>query len=48
MRLQGEPPLPTYSMNEEIPQLPNYDETSLDAAFATLADEVRGETGCRR
>ena len=31
-------------MNEEIPQLPNYDETSLDAAFATLADEVRGET----
>jgi phenylalanyl-tRNA synthetase alpha chain len=32
-------------MNEEIPQLPNYDETSLDAAFATVADEVRGETG---
>ena len=31
-------------MNESIPQLPNYDETSLDAAFATLADEVRGET----
>jgi phenylalanyl-tRNA synthetase alpha chain len=31
-------------MNEEIPQLPNYDESSLDAAFATLADEVRGET----
>jgi phenylalanyl-tRNA synthetase alpha chain len=31
-------------MNEEIPQLPNYDESSLDAAFATLADEVRSET----
>ena len=31
-------------MNEEIPQLPNYDESSLDAAFATLADEVRNET----
>jgi phenylalanyl-tRNA synthetase alpha chain len=31
-------------MNEEIPQLPNYGETSLDAAFATLADEVRSET----
>jgi phenylalanyl-tRNA synthetase alpha chain len=31
-------------MNEEIPQLPNYDESSLDAAFATLAAEVRSET----
>jgi len=31
-------------MNEDIPQLPNYDEPSLDAAFATLAEEVRGET----
>jgi phenylalanyl-tRNA synthetase alpha chain len=31
-------------MNEEIPHLPNYDESSLDAAFATLAEEVRGET----
>jgi len=31
-------------MNEDIPQLPNYDEPSLDAAFATLADEVRSET----
>jgi phenylalanyl-tRNA synthetase alpha chain len=31
-------------MNEDIPQLPNYDESSLDAAFATLADEVRSET----
>ena len=31
-------------MNENIPQLLNYDETSLDAAFATLAEEVRGET----
>jgi phenylalanyl-tRNA synthetase alpha chain len=31
-------------MNEEIPQLPNYDEPSLDAAFATLAAEVRSET----
>ena len=34
-------------MNEEIPQLPNYDESSIDAAFATLADEVRGETASR-
>jgi phenylalanyl-tRNA synthetase alpha chain len=42
--VQGEPPLPTYSMNEDIPQLPTYDETSLDAAFATLANEVRRET----
>ena len=31
-------------MNDDIPQLPNYDESSLDAAFATLAAEVRGET----
>ena len=31
-------------MNEDIPQLPNYDESSLNAAFATLAAEVRGET----
>jgi len=30
-------------MNEEIPQLPSYDEPSLDAAFATLAAEVRDE-----
>jgi phenylalanyl-tRNA synthetase alpha chain len=31
-------------MNEDIPQLPNYDETSLDSAFATLAEEVRSES----
>jgi len=31
-------------MNESIPQLPNYDESSLNAAFATLAKEVRAET----
>lgn len=31
-------------MNEAIPQLSSYDESSLDAAFATLAEEVRGET----
>jgi phenylalanyl-tRNA synthetase alpha chain len=31
-------------MNEEIPKLPNYEETSLDAAFATLEGEVRIET----
>jgi phenylalanyl-tRNA synthetase alpha chain len=31
-------------MNEEIPQLLSYDEPSLDAAFATLAAEVRDET----
>ena len=31
-------------MNEAIPQLPSYDEPSLDAAFATLAEEVRSET----
>src|SRR5271163_1520582 len=28
-------------MNEAIPQLQNFDEPSLDAAFATLAEEVR-------
>ena len=27
-------------MNEDIPQLPNYDDSSLEAAFATLAQEV--------
>jgi phenylalanyl-tRNA synthetase alpha chain len=32
------------NMNEAIPQLNNYDEGSLDAAFATLAEEVRAET----
>jgi phenylalanyl-tRNA synthetase alpha chain len=31
-------------MNEDIPQLSSYDESSLDAAFAILADEVRHET----
>ena len=31
-------------MNETIPQLSSYDETSLDAAFATLGAEVRDET----
>ena len=31
-------------MNEAIPQLLSHDEPSLDAAFATLAEEVRGET----
>jgi phenylalanyl-tRNA synthetase alpha chain len=31
-------------MNEEIPKLPNYDDSSLDAAFATLAEEVSSET----
>ncbi len=31
-------------MNEPIPQLSSYDEPSLDAAFATLAEEVRSET----
>jgi len=31
-------------MNESIPPLSNYDESSLDAAFATLAEEVRSET----
>src|ERR1700748_3215736 len=28
-------------MNEAIPQLQTFDEPSLDAAFATLAEEVR-------
>jgi phenylalanyl-tRNA synthetase alpha chain len=36
--------LPEQFMNEDIPQLSSYDESSLDAAFATLAEEVRGET----
>jgi phenylalanyl-tRNA synthetase alpha chain len=31
-------------MNESIPQLASYDEASLDAAFATLVQEVRAET----
>ena len=31
-------------MNESIPPLSSYDESSLDAAFAVLADEVRAET----
>ena len=31
-------------MNEEIPQLSTYDEPSLNAAFATLGEEVRTET----
>jgi phenylalanyl-tRNA synthetase alpha chain len=31
-------------MNEIIPQLLSYDEPSLDAAFATLVEEVRSET----
>ena len=31
-------------MNEAIPQLSSYDESSLDAAFATLAEEVCVET----
>jgi len=31
-------------MNEEIPSLPDYDDPTLDAAFATLAEEVRSET----
>jgi phenylalanyl-tRNA synthetase alpha chain len=35
-------------MNETIPQLLRYDEPSLDAAFATLADEVRTETSSQR
>ena len=30
-------------MNDTIPQLSNYDDSSLDAAFATLAGEVRVE-----
>ena len=28
-------------MNEAVPQLHTYDEPSLDAAFTTLAEEVR-------
>jgi phenylalanyl-tRNA synthetase alpha chain len=31
-------------MNDAIPQLSNYDEPSLDTAFATLAEEVRSES----
>ena len=31
-------------MNEAIPQLTSYDEPALDAAFATLAEEVRQQT----
>jgi phenylalanyl-tRNA synthetase alpha chain len=31
-------------MNDAIPQLSNYDEPSLDAAFATLAEVVRSES----
>jgi phenylalanyl-tRNA synthetase alpha chain len=31
-------------MNEDIPQLPNYDTSSLDAAFATLAEDARKES----
>ncbi|HEX6494789.1 MAG TPA: phenylalanine--tRNA ligase subunit alpha, partial [Acidobacteriaceae bacterium] len=31
-------------MNESIPPLSSYDESSLDSAFAVLADEVRAET----
>lgn len=31
-------------MNESIPQLLSHDEPALDAAFATLAEEVRSET----
>ena len=31
-------------MNDSIPPLSSYDEPSLDAAFATLAEEVRAET----
>lgn len=34
-------------MNESIPQLPSYDESALDAAFATLAAEVRDETAAQ-
>ncbi|RZU42282.1 phenylalanyl-tRNA synthetase alpha subunit [Edaphobacter modestus] len=32
------------AMTENIPQLTSYDPSSLDAAFATLADEVREQT----
>ena len=35
-------------MNETIPQLPSYDEPSLDAAFAMLTDEVRSEAAALR
>ena len=28
-------------MSEDIPQLPDFNESTLDAAFATLAEEVR-------
>jgi phenylalanyl-tRNA synthetase alpha chain len=31
-------------MNDSIPQLAGYDDASLDEAFATLSEEVRGET----
>jgi phenylalanyl-tRNA synthetase alpha chain len=31
-------------MNDSIPPLSSYDDSSLDTAFATLADEVRAET----
>ena len=31
-------------MNEAIPPLDNYGEPSLNAAFRTLAEEVRSET----
>src|SRR5258705_740274 len=36
--------LRTATMNEDIPQLPDFNESALDAAFATLAEEVRSET----
>ena len=36
--------LNTATMSEIIPQLPNYDEPSLDKAFSTLASEARKET----
>ena len=32
------------AMTDTIPQLTSYDQTSLDAAFATLADEVRQQS----
>jgi phenylalanyl-tRNA synthetase alpha chain len=35
---------PQQPMNESIPPLSSYDESSLDTAFATLAEEVRSET----
>src|SRR5664280_2703191 len=40
--------LPEEFMNETIPQLLSYDDPSLEAAFATLADEVRTETSSQR